>query len=179
MIDNLTLGFILIGVAFLLVVAEFMLPTGGMLLLLAGCADLVGLVMVFYFGDRYLGFATMAVEAIVLPVLAALFVYVWPRTPMGRRMIVRSSEQQDATVAAMPENVELEQLRGRIGKVVSMLRPAGAVEFDGRRVDCLSEGTLIEPGNWVRCIDVRAAKVIVRPVDKPNLNDLENGTFDV
>jgi hypothetical protein len=29
----------------------------------------------------------------------------------------------------------------------------------------------------VRCIDVRAGKVIVRPVDKPNLGDLETAVF--
>lgn len=175
--DNLTLGFILIGVALVLTMAEFLLPTGGVLLVLAGCADLVGLVMVFYYGDRYLGFATLAVEAIVLPSLAALFVYVWPHTRMGRRMIVRMSDD-DTTLATMPANLELEPLRGRIGKVVTVLRPSGAVEFDGRRVDCLSEGIMIEPDTWVRCIDVKAGRVIVRPVDKPNLGDLETASFE-
>jgi hypothetical protein len=29
----------------------------------------------------------------------------------------------------------------------------------------------------VRCIDVKAGKVVVRPVDKPNLDDLENAAF--
>ncbi len=177
MIDNLTLGFILIGIALVLTVAEFLLPTGGVLLVLAGCADLVGLVMVFYYGDRYLGFALLAAEAIVLPLLGALFVYVWPRTPMGKRMIVRSAAD-DSTLAALPANLELEALRGRIGRVVTILRPAGAVEFDGRRIDCLSEGMMIEPNSWVRCIDVKAGKVIVRPVDKPNLGDLETASFE-
>jgi membrane-bound ClpP family serine protease len=177
MIDNLTLGFILIGIALVLTVAEFLLPTGGVLLVLAGCADLVGLVMVFYYGDRYLGFALLAAEAIVLPLLGALFVYVWPRTPMGKRMIVQSAAD-DSTLAALPANLELEALRGRIGRVVTILRPAGAVEFDGRRIDCLSEGMMIEPNSWVRCIDVKAGKVIVRPVDKPNLGDLETASFE-
>jgi hypothetical protein len=29
----------------------------------------------------------------------------------------------------------------------------------------------------VRCVDVRAGKVVVRPVDKPNLGELENAIF--
>jgi len=29
----------------------------------------------------------------------------------------------------------------------------------------------------VRCVDVKAGKVIVRPVEKPNLNDLEAADF--
>jgi membrane-bound serine protease (ClpP class) len=176
--DNLTLGFILIGVALVLTVAEFLLPSGGVFLVLAGCADLVGLVMVFYYGDRYLGFATLAIEAIILPLLAGLFVYIWPRTPMGRRMMVRSESADETTIASMPANLELEPLRGRLGRVVTLMRPAGAVEFDGRRVDCLSEGLMIEPDTWVRCIDVKAGKVIVRPVEKPNLGDLETASFE-
>ena len=61
----------------------------------------------------------------------------------------------------------LEQLRGRYGKTVSALRPAGVVEFDGKRVDCLSEGTMIDPDQWVKCIDVKTGTVIVRQVERP------------
>ena len=68
----------------------------------------------------------------------------------------------------------LEQLRGRYGRTVSSLRPAGITEFDGRRIDTMSDGTMIEPGQWVRCIDVRAGKVVVRQVDRPpDLADME------
>ena len=27
---------------------------------------------------------------------------------------------------------------------------------------------MVEAGQWVRCIDVRAGKVVVRPVEKPD-----------
>ena len=47
------------------------------------------------------------------------------------------------------------------------LRPAGVTEFDGRRIDTLSEGPLIEAGKWVRCIEVHAGKVVVREVERP------------
>lgn len=171
--DNLTIGFILIGVALLLVVAELFLTTGGVLLIAAGIADLIGVVMVFVHGDRYIGLATLAAEAIVLPLLAILGFYVWPRTPMGRRLIMRTAEQEGATVAAIPEIQELDVLRGRIGKAVSVLRPSGVVEFDGRRVDSLSEGMLIEPDTWVRCVEVRAGRVLVRPIEKPDLDALD------
>jgi membrane-bound serine protease (ClpP class) len=77
----------------------------------------------------------------------------------------------------MPVNLELENLRGRFGRAVSALRPAGVVDFDGRRVDTITEGLMVEPGQWVRCIDVRAGKVIVRPVERPDLGDLETAVF--
>jgi hypothetical protein len=36
---------------------------------------------------------------------------------------------------------------------------------------------MVAAGSWVRCVDVRAGKVLVRPVDKPNLGDLESADF--
>ena len=65
-----------------------------------------------------------------------------------------------------------------IGRTLSALRPAGVVDFDGRRVDTLTEGMMVDPGTMVRCIDVRAGKVVVRPIEKPDLGDLETAIFN-
>jgi membrane-bound serine protease (ClpP class) len=177
--DNLTIGFILVGVALVLLVAELFLTTGGVLLVAAGIADLIGLAMIFTYGDPYLGVVTLAAQAIILPLFVALAFYVWPHTPMGKRLMLRRATRDDDTLASTPAIQGLEELRGRIGKAVSVLRPAGVVEFDGRRVDCLSEGLLIEPDTWVRCVDVKAGRVLVRPIDKPpDLNELGNIAYD-
>ena len=84
----------------------------------------------------------------------------------------------DATVAATPLHQEMEKLRGRIGKTLAPLRPAGVADFDGRRVDVITEGMMVDGGQWVRCIDVRAGQVVVRPVEKPDdLGDLDDDLF--
>ena len=64
-----------------------------------------------------------------------------------------------------------------VGRAVSLLRPAGVVDFDGQHVDCLSESILVEPGTWVRCLDVKPGRVLVRPIDEPDLRKLENADF--
>jgi len=173
--DNVTIGFVLVVVAILLVVAEIVIPSGGVLMIIAAILDLIGLSMIFVYGDWYLGFGVLVGEAIILPVLAILGLYIWPRTPWGRRMVI-AGQLDDNKLAAFPRSEDLEKLKGRVGKAVSVLRPAGVVEFDGRRVDCLSEGVLIEPNTWVRCVDVRGATVIVRPIDQPP--DLANITLE-
>ncbi len=114
---------------------------------------------------------------IALPVTVRLLLYFWPRTPMGRQFFL-TGQPEDATVAALPVNQELEQLKGRIGRTLSALRPAGMVDFDGRRIDTITEGMMVDPGQLVRCIDVRAGKVVVRPIDKPDLGDLETAIFN-
>jgi len=80
-------------------------------------------------------------------------------------------------VASMPANVQLEQLKGRMGKTISPMRPSGIVEFDGKRIDCVTEGMMLEVDEWVRCVDVKSGRVIVRKIDKPNLEDLESTNF--
>ena len=77
---------------------------------------------------------------------------------------------------ALPEIVELDKLKGRYGKTATPMRPAGAVVIDGRRVDALSEGMMIDAGSWVKCVEVRAGRVIVRQVDEPD--DLRNFDLD-
>jgi len=167
----LTLAFVLIGAGLFLLLAELFIPSG-IFFVLAVLGIVAGVVMTFFYGDTYTGSLTLIGVFIVVPMLAGVLLHYWPKTPIGRRFFLNHSEE-DATLASMPVNVELEQLRGRFGRALSALRPAGVVDFDGRRIDTITEGMMVDAGQLVRCIDVRAGKVIVRPVDTPNLKDLE------
>ena len=46
--------------------------------------------------------------------------------------------------------LELERLRGRHGKTLSALRPCGIVDFDGKRIDTMTHGEMIEANHWVQ-----------------------------
>ena len=174
--EPLTLAFILIGAGLVMLLAELLIPSG-IFFVLALAAIIGGVVMSFtYSNDPYVGWITLLVVFIAVPALGSILFHYWPRMPVGKRFFLHGPEE-DATLASMPENVEMEQLRGRFGRAISDLRPAGVVDFDGRRIDTITEGMMVEAGQWVRCIDVKAGKVIVRPVEKPNLGDLENADF--
>jgi membrane-bound serine protease (ClpP class) len=175
---SLTLAYVLIFAGLLLLVAELFVPSGGALLALSLGALVVGVTMTFFYSnDPTTGLVTLVAVFVVIPITIGLWLRYWPRTRMGRRFFL-SGPEQDATVASMPVHVELEQLRGRFGHAVSPLRPAGVVDFEGRRVDCITEGMMVESGQWVRCIDVKAGKVVVRPVEKPDLGDLESAFLE-
>ena len=175
---HLTLAYVLIVAGLLLLVAELLLPSHGAFLALSLSVIVLGVTMTFiYSEDPTVGLITLVAVFIALPSVAGIMLHYWPRTRVGKRLLLNTPDE-DATVASMPVNLELEQLRGRFGRAVSSLRPAGVAEFDGRRVDSITEGMMVEPGQWVRCIDVRAGKVIVRPVDKPDLGDLETALFE-
>jgi membrane-bound serine protease (ClpP class) len=173
--SNLTLAYVLIAVGFLLLAAELFLPTSGVLFVLAAACIALGVGMAFRY-NASVGLSTLVGVFIALPVVGGILLHYWPKTRMGKRLFLAGPDE-DATVASMPVHLELERLRGRFGRAFSDLRPSGVTDFDGWRVDTITEGMMVKAGQWVRCIDVRAGKVIVRPVEKPDLGALENADF--
>jgi membrane-bound serine protease (ClpP class) len=172
---SLTLGLVLIAAGFLLLMAELFVPSGGILFVLSVAAVAVGVTLTFSY-DTTIGLITLVCVFVAAPAVAGMMLHYWPKTRIGRRMFLTGTPEED-TLASLAVNKELEGLKGKIGRTLSALRPAGVVDFDGRRVDSLTEGMMVEPGQWVRCIDVRAGKVLVRPVDRPSLDTLENVDF--
>src|SRR5829696_8335313 len=173
--EPLLLAYILIGVGVVLVLAELFIPTGFILVVVGVCCALVGVGLMFVHGSMENALTALLSLCVGGPLLGGLLFYLWPHSPMGRRLI-RAAED-DVTVANMAGNVELEALRGKTGRTVSPLRPSGVAVFDGRRIDVITEGLMVEPGRWVKCVEVRANKVIVRPADPPTLDDFENVSF--
>jgi membrane-bound ClpP family serine protease len=173
--DILALAYVLLVAGLVLMVAEMFIPTGGVCFLLAALCAIAGIALIFFYGDTTTGVIALLGFFVVAPLFLSALFYLWPHSLWGRRLV--PNPEDDMTVAAMPGNAQLEQLTGRIGRTISPLRPSGVVEFDGKRVDCVSEGMMIAAGQWVRCMEVRAGRVVVRLIDKPNLEDLENTDF--
>jgi membrane-bound serine protease (ClpP class) len=170
-----TAGLAFIGVGILLLLGEFYLPVGGALAVIAVAVIAMGVALTFFY-SVFAGLMTLAGVSIAMPVSTALAMSLWYRTPIGRRIILTAPDPDD-TVSAMPGLQNLERLRGRYGKALSDLRPAGVVDFDGRRIDTLTEGMMVEEGQWVKCVAVRAGKVIVRPSERPDLDNMKDAFF--
>jgi membrane-bound serine protease (ClpP class) len=170
----LTLAFVLIVVGFALLLVELVFPSGILSAIALG-AIAVGVALTFT-EDLTTGVITLLVVCIGLPIVASFVLHYWPKTPIGRRLILQTPSEE-TTLASTPGNQQLLLLIGRIGRTVSDLRPSGVTNFDGKRVDTITEGMMVDSGQWVRCIDVRAGKVIVRPVEKPDLGTLETAIF--
>jgi membrane-bound ClpP family serine protease len=170
----LTLGLVLIAAGFLLLVAELFIPSYGLLTVLSlGC--LIGGVVCMFLHSRPAGVAALVGVVVALPLVGGLLIFLWPHTPLGKHLVLDVPEE--AEEHALPAHRDLEPLKGRIGRALSALRPSGVVDFDGRRVDTLTEGMPVEAGQWVRCIEVRAGKVVVRPVERPDFGGLEQELF--
>ena len=145
-----------------LVAAELFLPTHG---ILGICAFLSAAVSVYfaYLYSPVLGFLFGFTVVLMTPIIFYWAIKIYPKTPVGKRVIL------DAPAGAAAQGFEeastrLAQLVGQRGTAMSMLRPAGTVELDGRRIDAVSESEIIYPNTPVEVIRVNGLKVIVKAV---------------
>lgn len=166
---------ILIGVIFLL--AEILLPTGGILVVVALLFFGLGVGTIVYKGTSMEAAVAIAGLAVGLPATGFVAVYAWRRLSIGG---LDDTGIADASVARLPQIAELDALKGRVGRTVSPMRPSGTVEFDGRRVDAMTEGTMLDAGVWVRCVDVKVGRVVVRRMESPaDISDIRPGGPDL
>ncbi len=159
---------LLLGVGLALVVAEVLFPSFGVLSILA-TASIVGAVALAFSVDTGTGVQFLVAVALLVPTAIVLGFKVLPNTPIGRRLTVTGLSFESA---AATDDRDL-ALVGREGVVEAVLRPAGMARIDGRRVDVVSRGEMIEAGERVRVVDVRGNRVVVArapggpPADPP------------
>lgn len=173
LMDNTYLAYALLALGIVLLLVELVLMTHGFSAVL-GIGCLVAAVAMLFSASVTHGFLVSAILVVLLPAVAPAVFHFWKRSAIGRRMVLDSPDDPNATASGIPSVADLERYKGRYGKTASPLRPSGVVEFDGRRIDSISEGVMIDAGEWVRCIAVQGTRVIVRQTPRPpELGDLD------
>lgn len=165
--NYLVYALLLLAAAFVLLVLELFLPSGG-LLGVSGAVAAIAAVGCFFAEDTTLGFASLLGLAVVTPVLLGLGLWIWPHTPIGRRLVLGGPGDDDAGGAHAAAGARAADNRpavGATGKTLTPLRRVGTVRIDGRRVECLAERGMIDAGVSVRVSRVSGNEVFVRVVD--------------
>ena len=156
---------ILLLVAFyLLLTAEFFLPTGGFLGV-AAFAALIASTVIAFSHSTTTGFTILGIALATTPLMVLGLLQLWPHTPIGRRMLNRRPGEiaADPPVKKTPSGIPLDQLVGRIGTAKTDLLPSGMIVIDSDKVDAVSIGMPIDQGQKVVITSVEAGKVHVRP----------------
>jgi membrane-bound ClpP family serine protease len=159
--DYLTLALVLFSLGIITLLAEVLLPTGGFLVVGSLLFFALGVGIILARGT--VTEAVVAVAALAVGFPAAGYVAV----AAYKRMSVGGELESSSAPLEVAGQTELEALKNRTGKTVSPMRPSGTVEFDGRRIDAMTEGVMLDAGVWVRCVAVKGTTVIVRQMDPP------------
>lgn len=157
-----------LAVGLLLLFAEVFIPSGGLIGFLA--LGFLGVSLYLAFTTTAYGLIFVILTGILLPVALALAVHLWPRTPMAKYMFLSPPDPED--LGPDVEQLRLEHLVGQFGRTLTPLRPTGMVDFEGRRLEGVSEEGLIATGSLVRAVQVRGGRLIVRVADVPALDDV-------
>jgi membrane-bound ClpP family serine protease len=169
--DPLAWAALLLLLGLVLVTLEVFVPSGGMLGLLSIGSLTAGIVLAFYYRGAEVGFLFLAATAVSVPTALVLAFRYWPKTPMGRRLLL-DVPRGDEVLPDSPQRRSLRQMVGKYGVAKSVMLPSGAVLVEGQLIDALSEGIPIEAGQRVKVIEVRGNRVVVRPADEaPRTSD--------
>ena len=150
---------ILFIVGLLLMLVEAFIPGFG----IAGGAGLVLLVVgIVLTAETAMDVVIMVV--LLLLIIAVLLFFILrsaKRGKLSRILILRSSESRESGYTA---SEDYSSMVGKEGVALTTLRPAGTGEFDGQRMDVVSEGAYIEKGERVRIVRSEGRRIIVQPL---------------
>src|SRR5688572_23381349 len=141
-------GFLLLGVALVLLFLELFVPSGGLIGVLAGVVA-IGSVIAFFRYDTTWGLVAAGSYVVLGPILGVFAFKMWLNSPLARNMILGDSNTNDGGYvdddsamslehARQERLAQLRQLIGAHGAAVTSLRPVGTVRINGQRIDAMA-----------------------------------------
>ena len=109
---------------------------------------------------RWVGIVTALVE---IPVVLVISWKIFPRTGFGKAVLLEPPTRPQGD--AIADTKSLTEMIGKIGKVITPLRPVGMVDFNGKRIECVAEGGFVDNGSDVEVIKVESTQLTVRLKD--------------
>jgi membrane-bound ClpP family serine protease len=163
----MTMAVLLLIAFYLFLIAEFLLPTGG-LMGIAAAAAIISSIVIAFSHSFALGTTLVIVAVFSTPIVIVGLVRIWPHTPIGRRVLNRRPGQVDQaapprmTRGGMPMN----DLVGMRGIAKTDLLPSGQVIVEDQKVDAVSTGMPIDSGSEIIVTSVQGGRIQVRLVDE-------------
>jgi membrane-bound ClpP family serine protease len=144
----------IVGLA--LIAAEVLFVSFGVIAVLAGAA-LLGAIFVAFQHSISFGVTMVVVEAIAAPLVLALSFRLLPKTPFGKALILQGPVKSQTTMI----EEELRPLVGKTGVALTPLRPAGIARIDGKRVDVVTRGEMLDADAAIVVLEVAGNRVVV------------------
>lgn len=146
------------GVA--VIIAEIVLPSGGLLAIIAAGLFGYSLYTVFTEVSAFAGMVFVIADVILLPVVLIAGIKLLAVSPVTLRTRLSKTDGYSSQLES------LNAFKGGSGTALTTLRPAGTALIDDQRVDVVSRGEYIEKGTAVAVVAVDGNRVVVRQVEE-------------
>lgn len=150
----------IVGVA--LLVAEVFMPGFGIAGITGIVLEVISIVLVYL---KYGGLAAMGLTIVILAVIGISISVSLRSATKGRLskspIILKDSE---TTAEGYIASADMDVFIGREGETITPLRPTGMADFDGIRLNVVSEGDYIPKGIPVRVQVTDGSRVVVRRI---------------
>jgi len=159
MTGNLTFPIFLQMVGIIVIILEFIIPSAGLLAIIAIASLGYSITLAFQLSDR-IGIYFVIADLFLIPICIMIGSKLLAKSPLTLR---KTLDKKDGVVS---QDMELVKLIGKQGTVVNDLRPAGRAEIDGQSFDVVSTGDYIEKGEEVIVSEVDGNRIVVKPIKK-------------
>lgn len=166
MTDALLWSILLLALGLGLIALELFVPSGGVLGILAALAIIASIAVAFS-GGWVTGVIMLVATMLILPIALAAAIHYWPRTPIGRAILLETPQSEEEVLPDTADCRKLKDLIGKRGAAKTKMLPSGAVVIDGRVYDAIGEGMAIDPGQPIRVTAVRTNRIVVVLDDSP------------
>ena len=160
--DAGVLATILLIAGLFLLALELMIPSFGMIGILAALSLLISAWCAWqaWWEDSPGFFWTYAAFWILgIPGVLGGMLFVLQNTSLGDRIVLRAPDEE---IAASEDTNPLGSLVGQLGEAASLLTPGGMVTVNGERYHAESPGMMIESGSAVKVIGIKSSRLVVR-----------------
>ncbi|WP_202708225.1 NfeD family protein [Sporosalibacterium faouarense] len=110
-------------------------------------------------------FILIIMVLIILGILLTIILKSANKGGVARGVILSTSMTRDKGYVGVGTE-DMDYFLGKEGLALTMLRPAGSVDFDGVKLDALTDGEYIQKGSKVKVIKVKGRRLVVRKIDK-------------
>lgn len=161
-VDNIQLlQAVLLTLGLMFLLAEVFIPGFGVAGITGIILFIVGIILTAS------TFAEALVMFLILLVILALVIILVVRSAskgrLSKTLIHKDSLSKEKGFSGVED---MKIFVDREGEAISMLRPAGIGQFDGVRLDVVTDGAFVEEGTKIKVIEVEGRRIVVEKIEK-------------
>lgn len=163
--NYLIIGLLILGI--LLLTVEIFIPGFGIFGGLGIVSIIISIVLTAQ--NVFQGILMFLGIAIILTTIFSLLIRWVAKKQFYSSLILRDTLQKQK-----PEYDDMDYFIGKVGVAATPLRPSGNVDFNGVRLDVLSNGSFIPAGQKVIVVQVSGNKIVVESLTQENQQQRSN-----